>query len=137
MNIFSALTSKIFGGLSAALALALAWLYVSTSATIASYDKAINAPVKGWSARFSACTADIATARGNAATLAAQIDRQNDTVQALSDAAAARYSSGALGRSIAAQTNGRATAATAKLGKAKAGENVCASADSLILETVK
>lgn len=134
---FSVLTSKIFGGLSVALAAALLWLYVSTSATIASYERAINAPVTGWAARLSAAQADLATARGNAATLQAQIDRQNDAVQRLNEGAAARLANGAAERSRASEGVASAAALSAKLAKAQAGADVCASADALILETVK
>lgn len=137
MNIFSALTSKLFGGLSILLAVALAGSIVSHKATVAAYDKAINAPVTGWQARLSACTADLATARSNATTLRSQIDRQNEAVQSIQTAAANRYASGAVDRSEAVKQAVAAKAAAATLAKAKAGADVCASADALILETVK
>ena len=137
MNPFSVLTSKIYGGVALLGMAALAYVWISGHATIASYEKAINAPVTGWQARLNACTADLATARGNAATLGSQIDRQNDAVQRLGDDAAARYANGAAERSSALEASSAAKALAAKLAKAQAGADKCASADALILETVK
>lgn len=137
MNPFSILTSKIYAGVALAGIAALAYVWISDHATIASYERAINAPVTGWQARLKAATADLATARGNAATLQAQIDRQNDAVQRLNDGAAARLANGAAERSSALDGVAKAAALSAKLAKAQAGADVCASADALILETVK
>lgn len=134
---FSVLTSKLFGGLSIALAGALAWLYISTNATIASYEKAINAPVVGWRASLQRCTSDLATSQGNAATLTGSVARQNDAVQGVSSTAAVRYAQGAADRSGAALSVQKADALAAKLVKARAGADICASADQLILEYVK
>lgn len=134
---FSVLTSKVFGGLSVVLAVALAVVVVTNRATIAAYDAAINAPVTGWQARLSACTADLAVARGNTAVLGSSVGKQNEAVQSVQDHAAARYANGAAMRSDAALKAKQAAQLAAKLAKATATENMCASADALILETVK
>lgn len=137
MPIFSVLSSKIFGGLSIALALACAYLYISMSATIASYEKAINEPVTGWQARLNACVADKSTALGNQAALEAQIDRQNEAVERLNSAAGARIANGAQMRKLAANEAASADALVAKLEKASAAADVCASANQLILEVIR
>ena len=129
--------AMIGGGLSAVLAIALAYVLISKNAEISSLDKAINAPVTGWSARLSAATADLATARGNAAALGSQIDRQNEAIEALQSKADAAYAQGAAARSSALDKVAAANATVAKLANAKAGADACASADQLILETVK
>ncbi|TXH54312.1 MAG: hypothetical protein E6Q97_11180 [Desulfurellales bacterium] len=137
MPIFSVLSSKIFGGLSIALAVACAYLYISMSATIASYEKAINAPVTGWQARLNACVADKSTALGNQAALEAQISRQNDAVERLNAATGARISNGAQMRKSAENDTVAANALVAKLEKASAAADVCASANQLILEVIR
>lgn len=137
MNPFSILTSKIYAGVALAGMAALAYVWISDHATIASYERAINAPVTGWQARLNAATADLATARGNAAVLGAEIQRQNDALEGLKASAATRLANGAAGRAQADQVAASAAALSAKLAKVKAGADVCASADALILETVK
>lgn len=137
MPIFSVLSSKIFGGLSIALAVACAYLYISMSATIASYDKAINEPITGWQARFAACTMDKATALGNQAALEAQIDRQNEAVERLNSVAGARIASGAAMRKLAANGASSADALAAQLSKARAGADICSSTDQMIIEVTR
>lgn len=137
MNPFSVLTSKIYGGAALALLAALAYVWVSSNATIASYERAINKPVSGWQARLSAATAALATVRGNAAVCEASLARQNEAVQRLSAAAATRLANGAAERAQAASAAASATAVSAKLAQARAGKDTCASADALVMETVK
>lgn len=137
MNPFSALTSKIFGGVAVALAATLIWLYISTSATIAGYEKAINDPETGWKAALNTCTANLATARGNTATVRDALDRQNDALESVKAAAAARQAAGAAERAKAEQAVARVKAQNAKLATAQAGADMCVSADQLILENVK
>jgi hypothetical protein len=137
MNLFSVLTSKIFGGVAVALAAALIWLYISTSATIASYKDAIHNPETGWKAALNTCTTNLATARGNAATLGDALDRQNEALERVKAAAAARQAAGAAERAKAEQAVERAKAQNAKLATTQAGADMCVSADQLILENVK
>lgn len=134
---FSVLTSKIFGGMSLALAAALAFVSISKNAEISALQKSIDKPVTGWAARLNACTIDLATVRGNAALLSGALSDQNRAVSDLEARAAAAHAKGAFDRSEAAKKVSAAQAQVAALRNARAGADQCASADQLILENVR
>lgn len=76
VNPFSALTSKIYGGLSIALILAIGVLMLTNRATV----KAKDAMIANQGTTIQALERDVTTARNNSATLSAGIADQNASI---------------------------------------------------------
>lgn len=127
----------IAGGVtSVGLAIALAWVTVAKNAEIHTLEKSINDPVTGYAARLKQAETDYAQCKSNRITLEEATRRQNEAVAAAKAEGQKRLD--ALGRQLetAKAATRSAEKRAAAILAAKPGEDICASADALILENL-
>ena len=135
--ILSWLTSKlagpVLGACSGALLIALIALWIASGAT----EAGLRSSVKTAQTQADAATRNLATCQGNQDALTTSLDAQNASLAALRTQGQAATASA--DKAIAAESTAsvQAQAAAAKLLAAKPGADICASADALILETLK
>ncbi len=134
---FSALTSKVYGGLAIFLALALVYVTVSKNGEIRQLTASIERPVTGWRARLDRCELDRQTLRGNQAKLEKAVTDHNASLDRIKAAADLRAANAANDRLRALEQAKTAEAKAATLAKRVAGSDVCKSARDLILEYTK
>lgn len=128
--------AMIGGGLSAVLGLALVFTVISKNAEIKGLDKAINHPVTGYAVKLKNAHSDLATCKANRITIEDAARQQSEAVAAANAAGQQRIDT--LARQLEnakAATRSADKRATAILA-AKPGEDICASADALILESL-
>jgi hypothetical protein len=135
--ILSWLTSKlagpILGACSGLLLAALIGLYIASQAT----EIGLRAGIKTAQAQADGATRDLATCQGNQQALTKSLDAQNASLAALKAQGDAATASAAKALQAAAAATTAAQASATKVMAAKPGADVCASADALILETLK
>lgn len=127
------IVGMVGGGVILILTLALAYITLTKNAEI----RSLNKNVTRLETNLSRVTADLATCRGNTARLDQAIDAQNRSMAELVAKAAvqARQADALLGELAKARINNDAK--LARIAKAVAGADMCASADALILENVR
>jgi hypothetical protein len=135
--ILSWLTSKlagpILGACSGVLLVALFALWIASSAT----EAGLRSSVKSAQAQTDAATRNLATCQGNQDALTKSLDAQNASLAALKARGDAATASADKAVAAASTASSAAQASAAKLLASKPGADLCASADALILETLK
>lgn len=128
--------AMIGGGASLVLAIALAYVWISSSAEISSLKDAIHDPETGYAVRLERAQSDLTQCRANRITLEEATRRQNEAV-----AAAKAESAGRIANLERAADQADADAARARreadriLARQGTGD-VCADADALIMEEI-
>ena len=135
--ILSWLTSKlagpVLGACSGALLIALIALWIASGAT----EAGLRSSVKTAQAQADAASRNLITCQGNQDALTKSLDAQNASVAALKAQGAAATASANKALAAASSASAAAQTSAAKLLTAKPGADLCASADALILETLK
>ena len=135
--ILSWLTSKlagpIFGACSGALLIALFVLWIASGAT----EAGLRAGVKTAQAQADAASRNLVTCQGDQGALSKSLDAQNASLAALK--AQGQTATAAADKALAAAASESLTAraSAGRLLATKPGADLCASADALILETLK
>jgi len=127
------LVAMLAGGAAFMLLVALVMVTISKTATIHTLER----QAKVLNTELKACNATVTALRGNQAALKQSIAAQNSAVERLEAKAAALHQAGLVERQRAAVAVTTANANAARLAARKAGPNMCASADALILEESK
>lgn len=104
---------------------------------IRSLKDSIHNPRTGYIARLERSAANLATCRGNVAELRSGVDSQNESIRRSAELAATQA---ALGQALLTEARRVTTTAqqrAAAIAAAQPGEDVCASADDLIIESLE
>lgn len=135
--LLSAVTSRLAGPLALAGCAALAVLLVGAKMEAghlrhanSEYHRAIFDPVTGWKARLTQC-------QGNADRLDAALTRQNAAVEAWRAEGARRSAEAAKALTAARSATAAANQRAGAIMSAKAGADQCASAEALIVESIR
>ena len=135
--ILSWLTSKlagpILGACSGLLLAALAALWIASQATQAG----LRSSVKAAQAQTDAATRNLATCQGDQDALTKSLDAQNASLAALQKQGQTATATADKAIAAASSASAQAQASAARLLAARPGADICASADALILETLK
>lgn len=123
----------IGGGVILILTLALIYITLTKNAEI----RSLNKNVTRLEARVGQLTSDLATCTGNTARLNQAIDAQNRSLADLADRAAVGARQAAVMRAELAKAKINNDAKLARIAKASAGADQCASTDALILENAR
>lgn len=131
--VFGLLGSKPAGLIGAGLSLVLVLALLGSCVQLKAKDRTI----KTQGRQIAQLAQDLGTCRGNVATLKGSLERQNRAVEALHEAGAQRERDAA--KAVQDAQRGRSTAErrVADILKAKPGADACASADDLILESLR
>jgi len=129
----SKLAGPILGACSGLLLVALFALWIASQTTEAS----LRSELKTAQAQAAAAAHDLATCQTNQTTLTQSLNTQNASLTALKAQGDAVTASADKAVQAATSASSAARAAAANLLTAKPGGDLCASADALILETLK
>jgi len=129
----SRLAGPILGACAAVLLLALAALWITSAVTEAD----LRANLKTAQTQVDAAARNLATCQDNQGVLSRSLGAQNASLSALKAQGAAATASADKAVQRADTASNSAQAAATNLLAAKPGSDLCASADALILETVK
>lgn len=129
--------AMIGGGLSIVLAGALAFTVISKNSEISTLQDSIHNPKTGYAVKLQRATRDLTNCRTNRITLEEATRRQNEAVAAAQAEGNRRVQAVTGQLANARQATASAERRAAAIMAARPGEDQCASADALILETLQ